>query len=159
MKKFYNKLMHELLRYIHLRTPRDPNDLAFNDLYENPDKIDINEKIQIELNVFRDIGPSYVICSGAGMDIIVYEKHKPKFVSLRGWITVSEFGRVSYPDHESRYIAHLGNWIKFPSKFIQCRWNIGLILYLYEAFDKLGGQKKEMENFYYKLSMLNMSFI
>ena len=153
MKKLYKKLIQEIIRYIHLRAP-DQNELPDIN-FTMPDKINVSEKIQVDINVFQDVDSAAE--TRLWIDIVVYEKIPPCFIRANGWVELTDLGKTIYPDMTSRYYA--GNWTKFPSKFTQCRWNIGFILYLYETFYKLGGRKKEMETLYYKLSMLNSSLI
>ena len=133
-----------------------------NNLFKTPDKIDINEKIQIELNPFRDFDVySYKTGSEAAWsDIVIYEKIKPGFVYISGWIMVSESGQISYPDCRQYYCTfNSSKFIQYSSKFKQCRWDIGFILYMNETFDNIGGKRKDIETFYHKLLTLNISFI
>lgn len=153
MKKLYRKLIQEIIRYIHLRAS-DQNEIPDIN-FTTPDKINISEKIQVDLNVFRDMDSTAE--TGLWLDMVVYEKIRSCFIRVNGWIILTDFGKVVYPDISSRCYA--GDWFKIPSQFSQCRWDIGFILYLYEAFYKLGGRKKEMETLYYKLSVLNASLI
>ncbi len=158
MKKFYDKLIHELIRYIHLRTPKDPNDEVFD--FITPDKIDVNEKILIELSPFRDMDSAYYnIGPGAGTDVVFYEKIKPCYVRIHGWIMITEFGSILYPTPESRYVGHIGKRTLIPAIFPQCRTDIGFLLYMHETFDKLGGRMKDIESFYNHLTLLNDGLI